>query len=462
MKYSLRSKLSVSYVVVAFISILLLSVVTNYYLNKQFQDYVKYNQEQKNLEIVESLTRLYQVNGGWTDNHLQAVGVSSLEKGLIIRIRDENQDILWDANVHNSPKCQMIMRDMAKNMSRYQPGVQGSYEEKPYEIIAGGGIVGYVEVGYYTPFQLNQADLEFLDDLNKMQIGIGLFSLLMALLVGGFMARRLSTPISRVTKATQMISRGCYDERIEAESSTNEIEELTQAVNNLARNLENQERLRKRMTADVAHELRTPLATLQSHMEAMIEGIWDVDKTRLKSCQEEIMRISRMIGGLEKLARFESENLILDKAKFDISELITKILTNFETSFNAKEVELKFSGDKGTVIADRDKISQVMFNLLSNALKYTEHGGKIEIKVRHLKDSVEISVKDNGIGITEADLPFIFERFYRADKSRNRLTGGLGLGLTITKAIVDAHQGRINVKSKIGSGTLFTVTLPKE
>lgn len=211
----------------------------------------------------------------------------------------------------------------------------------------------------------------------------------------------------------------------------------------------------------MAHELRTPLATLQSHMEAMIDGIWETDADRLKSCYEEIIRINKMVGDLEKLAKYESEGFVLDKTVFDMSALIRRIICNFEPEFKNNGIEIAFEGGTEEIFADKDKMSQVIINLLSNALKYTQEGGKVEISAKSKGDVLEIRVKDNGQGIPEEDLPFVFERLYRADKSRNRKTGGAGIGLTIAKTIVEAHNGHIEVYSKINEGTEFLITLPK-
>jgi two-component system, OmpR family, sensor histidine kinase BaeS len=219
--------------------------------------------------------------------------------------------------------------------------------------------------------------------------------------------------------------------------------------------------LRKRLTADVAHELRTPLATLQSHMEAMIDGIWEPDTERLESCHEEILRIGRMVGDLEKLARFESENLVLNREPFDMAELVKRIIINFESDFRNKRVKIDFHGTEQIVTLDKDKISQVVVNLVSNALKYTCEGGDVKVGIRDIGDMIRLTVQDTGIGISEEDLPCIFERFYRADKSRNRLGGGSGIGLAITKAIVEAHTGTIKVTSRLGEGTEFVLELPK-
>jgi signal transduction histidine kinase len=289
-----------------------------------------------------------------------------------------------------------------------------------------------------------------------------MISLFLSLFIAAFMAKRLSTPISRVIDTARKISKGYYQDRITEKSDTKEISQLTETINNLAETLERQEMLRKRLTADVAHELRTPLATLQSHMEAMIDGVWKPDIDRLKSCHEEIVRISRLVGELEKLAKYESESLILNKTSFDVSQLIQNIIRNFEMDFVNKGLDIKFYGEKEIVFADKDKISQVIINLLSNALKYTPEGGRVEVKVEGSGDMINIIVKDTGEGISPEDLPYIFERFYRADKSRNRLTGGAGIGLTIAKAIVEAHKGRIQANSKINEGTEFIVSLPKQ
>jgi len=197
-------------------------------------------------------------------------------------------------------------------------------------------------------------------------------------------------------------------------------------------------------------------------MEAMIDGIWKPDVERLKSCHEEIMRINRMVGDLEKLAKYESENLILTRTSFDISDLIRNIIRNFENDFLNKGIQAVFIGEKEIVKADKDKISQVIINLLSNAIKYTPQGGTVEVRVTGFHDVTEIVVKDTGEGILQDDLPHIFERFYRADQSRNRMTGGAGIGLTITKAIVEAHKGKIQVQSKVNQGTEFTILLPKQ
>jgi len=460
-KQSLRTKLSLSYILVTLLSVALIMVITNMFLEKHFREYVRQNQEQKYREVVTSISKQYQEEEKWNIDMIGTIGVSALENGMIIKVKDISGKVIWDAAVHNNGMCQRIIEHMAQNMSSRYPYTKGNYTEVPYPVEYNNTRVGVVEIGSYGPYYLSDNDLAFISTLNKLLIAVGVFSFFFSLVLGSIMAKRLSSPISRVIKSAQAISKGYFSERITEKSTTNEICQLTETINNLAENLEKQELLRKKMSADVAHELRTPLATLQSHMEAMIDGIWEPDAGRLKSCHEEINRINNMVGDLERLVKYESENLVLNKSKFDISELIGRIICNFEPQFKNKGVEIAFEDVYEEVWLDKDKISQVVVNLVSNALKYTPEGGFVNITVKGTGDITGISVKDNGPGIPEEDLPFVFERFYRADKSRNRLTGGSGIGLTIVKAIVEAHKGHIEVRSKVNEGTEFIISLPK-
>jgi len=460
MRFSLRTKLSLSYVFVALISVFLISILSNFFLEKQFIEYVKQNEDKKNREVISSISNQYESNGKWNLNMIESIGVNALEYGLIIKVSDISGNILWDATVHNNGMCQRIIEHMSQNMNSHYPGIKGQYINKPYSIYHNTSKVGTVEIGSYGPVNFNDNDLAFINTLNKILISVGLFSLFFALVLGSLMAKRLSSPISRVITTARMISKGFFSDRISEKSTTSEITQLTDTINNLADTLEKQEALRKRLTGDVAHELRTPLATLQSHFEAMIDGIWEPDKDRLVGCHEEIVRISKLVGDLEKLAKYEGENLILNKSRFNITETVQHIINNFENEYINKGLEIEFNAEEEFITADKDKISQVVINLISNALKYTPAGGSVDVSIRREEKAVQISVNDNGNGIPPEDIPYIFERFYRVDKSRTRMTGGSGIGLTITKAIVEAHKGKIEVISNVNVGTEFIVTLP--
>lgn len=461
LRYSLRNKLAVSYLLVALVTVSLIILLSNLFLDQQFKVYVQQNQAERNQQIVASIRQQYQ-DGQWNTAAIENIGVDALGNGLIVRVKDDAGAVLWDARTHNNGMCQHIIAQMSDLMSSRYPNMVGGYAEKTYPVILDSETVGQVVVGFYGPFYLTDADVAFIDTLNRLIIGVGIFCMLLAFVLGSIIARQLSMPISRTVAAAQMISQGYYGGRIEEKSNTKEISQLTSAVNDLAENLQNQESLRKRLTGDVAHELRTPLATLQSHMEAMIDGIWIPDKSRLSSCHEEIMRLNRMVGDLELLSRYENENLVLQRSEFDLYGLASHLIRNFENDLAQKKVAIQLSGEKKMLWADRDKISQVLINLIANALKYTPTGGLIAVSIDSDRDGTKLSIEDTGIGIAPEDLPFIFERFYRVDHSRNRGTGGSGIGLTIVKAIVEAHGGNIQVASVLGQGSKFIVQLPNQ
>jgi signal transduction histidine kinase len=238
-------------------------------------------------------------------------------------------------------------------------------------------------------------------------------------------------------------------------------------VNELSRALGEQEAIRKRLTTDMAHELRTPLATLQSHLEALIDGVWKPDTARLAGLHEEILRINRLVADLEKLAHVEGDAGGLNCGAMDIRTLVEGIVRNHEPQFREKGVALRLTsaagdsrGDGSTLAVDADKLSQAVINLLSNALKYTPSGGAVTVDVCSKPSGTEIRVADTGVGIIAKDIPRVFERFYRADNSRSRATGGAGIGLSIAKAIVEAHGGTISAASQPGRGSEFLISLP--
>ncbi|MGE5543724.1 MAG: sensor histidine kinase [Bacillota bacterium] len=461
MKLKLKTRLSLYYVLLALFMVSLLSVLTNVFLERQFRDYITKQQRARNQEIVNLISQQFDIyENRWNSTTIEDIGINALEQGLIVKVADKAGNTIWDATVHNEGLCAQMIEHMSQNMISRYPNFEGDYVVDEYPLERDSILIGTVKIGYYGPFYFTDNDLAFINTLNKILAIVGLFSLMLALLVGTITARRFSYPISQAVNTAREIGRGRYNSRILNVSNTIEIDELTTTINELAEGLGKQEKLRRRLTTDVAHELRTPLATLQSHIEAMIDGIWEPDTDRLKSCHEETMRISRMVGDLEKLAHYESENLKLNKERFDLAELVRQIVTNFEADFVNKNILVELQGNVTPLTADRDKISQVIVNLLSNALKYTPAGGKIDILVNRDKNQVVLKVKNTGIGIAPEDLPHIFERFYRADQSRNRETGGAGVGLAIVKAIVNAHGGMVSAHSVMNEGTTFTVILP--
>jgi signal transduction histidine kinase len=319
-----------------------------------------------------------------------------------------------------------------------------------------------LKIGYYGPYFYSDNDLLFLNTLNRLLLLGTAVTAVISIIIGTYTAKRLSGPISRVIRKTEQISQRNYDGRIIETANTREIIELTESINTLAEKLGKQETLRKRLTADVAHELRTPIANLQGHLEAMIDGVWAADTEHLKSCHEETVRLTKIVTDLESLARYENEKLQLELEDVNISQCLSGTLKSFENEINRKGISLVIDLPDERAVVDKDKIVQVFYNLISNAIKYTPSGGTILLSVSGNEEQVRILVQDTGIGISEEDLPHIFERFYRADTSRTRETGGAGIGLAIVKSIVKAHNGSVKVNSESGKGSEFFICLPRK
>ena len=458
---SLRVKLTLAFLAVALFSLALVGLFANVFLEKQFEDYAVNRLNQTVSETVDEVTSLYVRSGDrWDAASLDETGMSLLTDGLILRVEDSSGLVLWDARVHNNGMCLRIIQNMSQNMQSYQANFQGGYEEQSFPAVVNGQTIGTITVGYYGPYYFSDTDLQFLHALNRILLIAGVVSLAACVLLGAYLASRLSKPISNVISAAGRIAAGDYGARLKPQEDTRELTALSHSVNSLASSLESQERLRKRLTADVAHELRTPLTTLQSTVEAMLDGVWSADETHLSSLREEILRLNKLVGELGALSTYDSESLRLQLTSFDLAELCRETIQRFETDARQKGIVLTCSGEMTLVSADRDKIGQVVINLLHNAMKFTPAGGRISVETNASEDRAMLSVRDTGCGIAAEDLPYVFERFYRADPSRARETGGSGIGLAITLAIAKAHGGALKVESTVGKGSAFTLILP--
>jgi len=238
--------------------------------------------------------------------------------------------------------------------------------------------------------------------------------------------------------------------------------ELAQAFNSMAGNLERAEQLQRNMVADVAHELRTPLSNLRGYLEAVGDGVIKPDADTIRSLDEEATLLSRLVDDLQELSLTEAGELKLVCQAEDISELINQAVAAVRAQAEAKgvSVTIDLPDELPPVNIDSHRISQVLRNLLENAVAHTAQGDSITVTAEQRDNWVEVAVADTGEGIPAEDLPYIFERLYRVDKSRARATGGSGLGLTIARSLVEAHGGRIEAQSELGKGSRFTFTIP--
>jgi signal transduction histidine kinase len=442
----------------------MLSALANGVLESSFRRYINESLRQDSEQVVSQMAAQRGAKGSWDDAGLTAVGMSALEQGLIVKLVDTAGRTVWDATVHNNGLCVQMISHMAQNMASRYPNFRGTYTEVLYPVRTDFALAGSVTVGYYGPFFLNDQELAFINSLNSLLLAVGAAALILATGVGLFMARRISVPLARVVSATQRIAEGAVYEPIGVKSGVRELDRIASAVNELSRSLAEQEALRRRLTADMAHELRTPLAALQSHVEALIDGVWEPEPARLGALHEEILRINRLVSDMEKLARLEGDLGALRRQPTDLAALCAAVVSNHEPAFREKGVtlRLRLETESGAVVmaVDPDRLSQAVINLLSNALKFTPSGGEVTVSVSRDRESARIAVTDTGTGIGAEHLPRIFERFYRVDSSRTRATGGSGIGLSIARAIVEAHGGTLSASSEPGRGSEFLMFLP--
>jgi len=340
----------------------------------------------------------------------------------------------------------------------YEADAPGRPMSPPWE-------TGNIGVLYINPRVPPAADIVSLHIVGRT-IGLfflwgGLLAVTIALILTFVLSRRILAPVKALTHAARRLGQGDFSQRVHFKDK-GEVGELAQSFNSMADDLERTEQLRRNMVADVAHELRTPLSNLSGYLEAVRDGVIKPDSDTIRSLDEEASSLSRLVDDLQELSLADAGKLNLICQEEDISKLIKQAVAALQPQAEAKGLMISASlPDKlPPVSIDSHRIRQALHNLLENAVAHTNQGDSITITAWQQEKQVKISVVDTGEGIPADDLPNIFERFYRVDKSRTRATGGSGLGLTIAKRLVEAHGGQIEVESEPGKGSTFTLTLP--
>ena len=308
---------------------------------------------------------------------------------------------------------------------------------------------------YVAPF------LRLSASMNRSLLLGGSVAIGIALLLTFVLSRRMTSPIGVLAGAARRLGRGDLSQRVRLRGE-GEVTALAEAFNSMAADLECVEQLRRNMVADVAHELRTPLSNIQGYLEAIRDGMIDPDPAAIRSLNEETALLARLVNELQDLSLAEAGELKLVYQAEDVADLVKQAVTPWQPQLTAGEISLslELADDLPLVNIDWQRVNQVLHNILENAVAHTRKGGSINVAARQKSKWVEVSVSDTGEGIPAEDLPHIFERFYRVDKSRARATGGTGLGLTIAKRLIEAHGGIIVVQSKLGEGSRFSFTLP--
>jgi len=403
--------------------------------------------------LLKELANYYQENQSWDgvqNSFLYPQGASNQGKGNKTRNSIQFQLI-------NSSGVVVI--DTTKNSLGTKVRIENI--EPIIPVIIDDQIVGYLHIeGNQYGYSYRKQGQQLASKLKKAGLTAGLIAGGIALLLALLFTYQLVKPIRELTNAAKKLGDGDLTQRVELHGN-DELATLGKTFNLMADSLQQAQESRKAMTADIAHELRTPLAIQRANLEAIQDGLYSPSKENLNIILEQNLLLSRLVDDLRTLAIADAGQLSLTLSKVDLNSFISRILERFKAKANSKNVGLEFRpGQIPKLNIDIGRVEQILNNLLSNAVRYTQEGGLIRIKTSTEENFVLIEIRDSGPGIPQEDLPLIFKRFYRVNKSRNREDGGTGLGLAIAKKLAEAHGGDLIASNHPKGGALFTLKLP--
>jgi signal transduction histidine kinase len=440
--HSLRFRLLVAFTIVILVAVGAVYFFVSQTTGGEIQQYGERSEQVRFSRVGFELFRYYREHGSWEGIQPNVVQWGSLYGHRII-LTDASGVVIADSE--------------GKLLGQYyRPDIPGGRLSPPWE----GGTPGTLYIspessaGFPSPVGLSQAISHFL-------LWGALLAVAIALLFTFFLSRRISAPIKALVLTARRLGQGDLSERVQLKDK-GEMGELAQAFNFMASDLERAEKLQRNMVADVAHELRTPLSNIRGYLEAIRDGVIKPDAETIRSLDEEAALLSRLVDDLQELSLAEAGELKLNRQPEDIGEVINRAVAAIQVQAQGKGISVVADLPEGLPLCDIDlqRIGQVLRNLLENAIAHTGDGGRITVAAEKQENWVKVSVTDTGEGIPAKDLPYIFERFYRVDKSRTRATGGSGLGLTIARRLVEAHGGKIEAQSEVGKGSHFTFTIP--
>ncbi|EGO64826.1 sensor histidine kinase [Acetonema longum] len=330
-----------------------------------------------------------------------------------------------------------------------------------------GDASGHLSGGGHSMTGMGPLEESFLASVHQSLIWVGLAILATGLAASYTLARSITVPLRNLSRAARKLEQGDYDQKVVVETK-DEIGELADIFNRMAETLATNTNLRRQLLANIAHELKTPLTVIQGHLEGMVDGVIAANKEQLLSLHEEAVRLNRLLKDLRDLSLAEVRQLALEKRPTDINQLVGRAVAMLKPLADAKDIQISCSlaAALPEISIDRDRMSQVIYNILVNAVRYSPPKGRVEVttvlREEDLCRRLTVSVADNGPGIETEDIPYIFDHFYRSDKSRDRKSGGSGLGLAIVKQLVEIHGGQVTVSSQKEKGTIFRVVLPVE
>ncbi len=441
MTRSLRFRLLVAFTLVILLAIGIVSLFVARTAAREIRMYEQRNDEIRVGRMASLLTQAYMQRRGWTD----------------IQPFTEQLGTVYGQRVVLTDNAGTVVADSGKTFLGKRDDPRWAPSATPLRM-------GMVSVGtlYINPESSARENpvQSLVSSVNRFLILGGLLAILLASVLTFWLSRRISAPIHAMTLAANRVGQGDFSQRVKVQGR-DELAELGLSFNAMADGLARGEEMKRNMVSDAAHELRTPLSNIRGYLEAIKDGVVKPDASSIKSLHDEAVLMTKLVDDLQELTLADSGKLNLNIQPADINEVIKNAAAAIQPRVEAGRIALSLELADGLPRwkVDSQRIGQVLRNLLANAVAHTP-GGTIKVSSRHSGRSVEVAVTDTGEGISSEDLPKIFERFYRADRSRARSTGGYGLGLTIARRLVEAHGGNIEVKSEPGKGSTFIFTLP--
>ncbi len=462
---SYTARVTLAFALIAAMTALVAIGVVSFVWEQHFQTYTRDNMESVATITAEQIADRYEESGRFDgETVLPARTMLAMTPGIGIRV--VNNTVPYDADSTTS-----VPFDSTRIASKSSQGGLGNTSLAPKNpspdqmatatIEVDGQAVGSVNVWVLgSDTLLRSADEEFRNNSYQAMAIATVVAIVLASCCGFLFARGLVNPINRITKTAKEIKEGNLSARTELRGD-DEIAELGKTFDEMAESVEKDRELERRLTTDVAHELRTPLMAIQSTVEAMVDGVFEADQERLETVNSEVQRLGRLVSALLSLSRLENRSTPMKEEVVDVGELISSIVATHEAFVADSGLTLTYEMEKNVLVkGDADMIRQATANLISNAVRYTPEGGHITVKVSRGDIMAAISVRDTGIGLTPEECKMVFSRFWRADAGRARASGGLGIGLAVVKEIVDRHHGWVQVEGKKDEGACFTIHIP--
>ena len=453
----------------------------------QFMHYTRSNMDRYAAVIADGLAEDYDpaigLSGSAVDRIVQASSISS-EIGVQVLDADGNivYDDTWAGSSHGTAVTLDATTDAADSAEEETSAVSSSAPAHGNAVslaptdaesvvmrevkLEDGSVIGTVSLwAFGSDALLTKGDAAFRTNSYKAVVTASVVAMILACLMGVLASRKLAKPVKSITSTAAQIRSGDLTARTGIVGD-DEIGQLGETFDDMATTLERDLKLEHRLTSDVAHELRTPLMAMLATVEAMQDGVLPSDEEHLETVASEVRRLSRLVSAMLTLSRIENGTTPFRPERTEMVGLVRSVVESQEQLFNDRGLRLRFDANapRGELYCecDRDMIRQALINLMSNALRYTPENGWVVVNVGQEGRDLKIAVSDTGIGIAKEDLARVFSRFWRSDASRERASGGLGVGLSVTKEIIDRHHGYISVESELGKGTTFILHIPRE